>query len=77
MYQTATVKKTKEIEKEQVLSVRDDSDTMFSNSQNDKLVMDFEDLSYAIEDVVNIDNIDFHDTDNSLLDDSEEVQEWE
>ena len=77
MYTSATVKNSKEIEKEQVLGLRDESNTMFSTSQNNKLVVDFEDLSYAIEDVVNIDNIDFDDTDNSLLDDSEEVQEWE
>ena len=77
MYTSATVENSKEIEKEHVLRLRDESDTMFSTSQNKKLVVDFEDFSYSIEDVVNIDNIDFDDTDNSLLDDSEEVQEWE
>ena len=76
MYGTGSNKSFEETNLEQVPNIRGNGDTDFSEKKNDGNYDETAYVTYAVEDVENIDNVDFDYTDNSLLDDDEEVQVW-
>ena len=77
MQQTTTVQNLTEQEKEQVQNIHGHLKTEFSEKKNDANFEETAFVTYAVEDVENIDNINFDDTDNSLLGDDEEADVWE